>query len=197
MFTILTVHAVLTLQFVLVCPCPCPCSFPPPGPVRRILLPPEDVPARQSACVLTVSEDGSVALVCCATGSVVQVCRGYPHGAPLQVAWNARRCVALVFCPLVTSQQYISVLSCVTQILLQLYSTFQLHIILASLGSMWHHPIWHHPSWSGHKSIKLRPPVNVMQDHVKNIKTYRTLQYVIAYGFGVATRIERIDSSIQ
>jgi hypothetical protein len=60
--------------------------------VRALVLPPAHARLPWSACVLSLSDDGSVALLCLATGACHRVFRGFSLGLPQQVAWSAARC---------------------------------------------------------------------------------------------------------
>jgi hypothetical protein len=71
-------------------------SFPHSSPVRRLLLPPpgcgpHGAPAFWRSCVLSVAEDGSVALTSLAAGGLVRLLRGFPFGQPAEVYWDVGR----------------------------------------------------------------------------------------------------------
>jgi hypothetical protein len=71
-------------------------SFPHTSPVRRLLLPPpgcgpRGAPACWRSCVLSVAEDGSIALTSLAAGGLVRLLRGFPFGQPAEVHWDVGR----------------------------------------------------------------------------------------------------------
>eukprot|EP00877_Chromochloris_zofingiensis_P015074 jgi/Chrzof1/9820/Cz04g17100.t1 len=61
------------------------------GAVQQFVLPPVHACLPWSSCILSLSADGSIAMICLATQQCHRVFGGYPHGLPLQVLWSVDR----------------------------------------------------------------------------------------------------------
>jgi hypothetical protein len=61
------------------------------APVRAFVLPPVHARLPWSSCVLSLAEDGALALSCLALGQCLRIFSGFGHGVPEQVAWSVHR----------------------------------------------------------------------------------------------------------
>lgn len=81
-------HVVICVQLYISDSYLCPL---PTAPVHAFVLPPASARLPWSCCVLSVSEDGSLALLCLASRRVMRTFRGPLAGPPLQLAWSTAR----------------------------------------------------------------------------------------------------------